>query len=122
MVLKVVKIKISLWGHQAICVCVLACVPSHATSHCGAPLILCLLMDPYTFNPFIIFSGCTIIIIIIIIIIMTKTIFYINFLLLQSGFSEKIIRSSARNCSHVLWSLKICLFEPFKERLCCIRN
>ena len=38
---------------------------------------------------------------------MTRTIVYINFLVLQSGLSENIFRSSTRNCLLVLWSFKI---------------
>jgi hypothetical protein len=51
---------------------------------------------PSTFNPFIIFSRCTII-------IMTTTVIYINFLLLQSGLSENMLRISVQNCLLVLW-------------------
>lgn len=138
MVLKWLQIKISLWGQQTIYVYVSMCVRAfpfnfgiirgkdlacHWSLWC--PLILRLLMDfgrhciiiLKTFNPFIIFSRCTI----IIIIIMT-TVIYINFLLLQPGLSENMFSSSARNCLLVLRLFKVCLFEPFKERLCCIRN
>jgi len=59
---------------------------------------------PYTFNPFIIFSRCTI----IIIIRRRRTRIYINFLLLHSGLSENMFRNSFQNCLLVL-----CLFNPY---------
>ena len=121
------------------CVCVCVCVFSLSTWNDNRegsrmPLVTVVPLDStfenelrkilyycsYTFNPFIISCSCTIKIIIII--IMTRIIVYINFLLLQSVLSANILRNSAGNCLLVLWSFKICLFEPFKGRLCCMRN
>ena len=119
-----VKIKISLWGqHLSVCVCVRACIPfqlwNDKREGSRMPMVTVgplystfanglrktLHYYPYTFSPVIIFSRCTIIIVIIIT-ILTRTVIYINSLILQSGLSENMFRSSPRDCLLVFLVIK----------------
>jgi hypothetical protein len=133
-VLKGLKMKISSWGQQAICVCVCVSFQLWNDKREGSrmPLVTVVPLDStftsediallsLNFQSYYYFqlvhnnnnnNNDKI----------ARPIIYINYLLLQSGLSENIFRSFARNCLLVLWLFKICLFEPFKERLCCIRN